>query len=412
MRFLILTQYYPPEVGAAQVRLAALAHELKEAGHSVEVVTGMPNHPEGEIRPGYRRRVRVTETIDGVPVHRVWLYAASGSGARRVLNYLSFTVSCVLALVPRSRPDVIFVESPPPFLMVPAVMFGLVWRRPIVMNVADLWPDSATGLGLLAEGSSLTRALIAFERWAYRRARWVCAVTDGVRDVLERDKSVPAERLVDLPNGVDTALFSPRPGDRSVLSQWHLEDRRVLLYAGTVGYAHGVETAVDAMVQLKETHPDAHLLIVGGGSMWDAVAERVAECGATNVTLARPVPLEVVADLLAVTTAAVSTLRDSPLFEGTRPSKLFPAFAAGVPVLYSGAGEGARIVAEHDVGLVTAPEDAAALADAARSLLDDDDLAERLGANGRRLAVERFSWATIVPRWLGQLRYEGAPVRP
>ena len=410
MRFLILTQYYAPEVGAAQVRLAALARELKEAGHSVEVVTGMPNHPEGEIRPGYRRRIRMTETIDGVPVHRVWLYAASGSGARRVLNYLSFTLSSILALVPRRRPDVVFVESPPPFLMVPAVMCGFVWRRPIAMNIADLWPDSATGLGLLDEGSLLTRALLVFERWAYRRARWVCAVTDGVRKVLEHDKSVPAERLVDLPNGVDTDLFAPRDGDRSVFSRWGLEDRRVLLYAGTVGYAHGVETAVDAMVQLEETHPDAHLLIVGGGSMWDAVADKVVQCGAGNVTVARPVPLEVVADLLDATTAAVSTLRDSPLFEGTRPSKLFPAFAAGVPVLYSGAGEGARIVADHDVGLVTPPEDAAALADAIRRLLDDTDLAERLGANGRRLALERFSWSTIVQNWLAQLQTEDASV--
>ena len=404
MRILILTQYYAPEVGAAQVRLAALARELGEAGHTVEVVTGMPNHPEGVVRPGYRRRIRMTETVDGVPVHRVWLYAASGSGIRRVLNYLSFTVTCLLALVTRRRPDVIFVESPPPFLMVPAVMVGFVWRRPIAMNIADLWPDSATGLGLLEEDSRTTRVLLAFERWAYRRARWVCAVTDGVREVLENDKSVPAHRLVDLPNGVDTALFTPRPGDRSVLRPWGLEDRRVLLYAGTVGYAHGVDTAVDAMLEIHDTHPDVHLLIVGGGSMWDAVAERVDQTGAANVTVARPVPLEVVADLLDVTEAAVSTLRDSPLFEGTRPSKLFPAFAAAVPVLYSGAGEGARIVADNDVGLVTPPEDAAALAAAARQLLDDPELASRLGANGRRLAVDRFSWATIVQDWLAQLQ--------
>ena len=122
----------------------------------------------------------------------------------------------------------------------------MIWRRPIVMNVADLWPDSAEQLGLLDEGVVL-RALRAFERWSYRRARFVCAVTDGVRRVLLDDKGVPPEKVVDLPNGVDTSLFAPRPGDRSVLREWGLEDRRVILYAGTVGYAHGVETAVEAI---------------------------------------------------------------------------------------------------------------------------------------------------------------------
>ncbi|HEY8706716.1 MAG TPA: glycosyltransferase, partial [Burkholderiaceae bacterium] len=91
MRFLILTQYYPPEVGAAQVRLAAFAHALLERGHQVEVVTALPNYPQGRVFPGYRRRLAHTEVIDGVRVRRVWLVPATGSGIGRMLNYLSFT---------------------------------------------------------------------------------------------------------------------------------------------------------------------------------------------------------------------------------------------------------------------------------------------------------------------------------
>ena len=403
MRFLILTQYYEPEIGAAQVRLGALAREIKRAGHEVEVVTGMPNHPEGRIHSGYRRRLSCTEFEDGVTIRRVWLFAATGAGVRRLLNYVSFAITSLVGLVRCARPDVIFVESPPPFLMVPAWVMGIIWRRPVVMNVADLWPDSATQLGLLDEEGMVAKGLGWFEHWCYRRASAVCAVTDGVRLVLEQEKSVPAAKVVDLPNGVDTELFRPRLGDPATLEQWGIGDRRVVLYAGTVGYAHAVETAVDAMYSLRDSHPDAHLLVVGGGSEWSPVEAHVAALGAENVTMVGPVPLDAVADLLAVSAIAVSTLRDSPLFEGTRPSKLFPAFASGVPVAYAGHGEGARLVSEHGAGVVCPPEDPAALADAIALLLDDNDKAGELGSSGRELAERRFAWSSIVADWLTQL---------
>ena len=193
MRFLILTQYYPPEVAAPQVRLQAMAHELMRAGHEVEVVTAMPNHPTGRIFDGYRRRLSMTEVIDGVTVRRVWLYAATGAGAKRMMNYASFTVTSLWGLLTSKRPDVLFVESPPLFLSLPARLICLVWRRPFVFNVADLWPDSATSMGLLRDGL-LLRVLNAFEGWAYRRARWVNAVTEGVRDTLLGAKRVPAAK--------------------------------------------------------------------------------------------------------------------------------------------------------------------------------------------------------------------------
>ena len=86
MRFLILTQYYPPEVGAAQVRLSATVRELVRLGHEVEVVTGMPNYPEGRIQPQYRGQPSMTERRGGVTIRRTWLYAATGSGLARLAN--------------------------------------------------------------------------------------------------------------------------------------------------------------------------------------------------------------------------------------------------------------------------------------------------------------------------------------
>lgn len=403
MRVLILTQYFEPEIGAPQVRLGAVARALHARGHHVEVVTGMPNHPNGRIADEYRGRAAMTELVDGITVRRTWLYAATGSGGRRLLNYLSFCATCVIGLARAQRPDVVFVESPPPLLMAPARLAGWIWRRPVIMNVADLWPDAAASLGLLAEGPMLS-ALRRFEQWSYAVADRICSVTDGVRAVLEQGKGVASDKILDLPNGVDTIAFAPDRRTDDAFARFGIAAPDVFLYAGTIGYAHGVELLVDAMALLADSHPSAHLLIVGGGSRREAVAGRIATSGADNVTLAEPVPVAEVAVLFASCRAAVSVIRDSPLLEGARPSKVFPAMASGVPVIYSGTGEGARIVADAGAGLVVPPEDAGALADAMRCVLDDPEAAARMGAAGRVLAQQRFSWDVIVDRWLAQLQ--------
>lgn len=404
-RLLLLTQYFEPEVGAPQVRLASFVSELTKRGIEVEVVTALPNHPEGRIQPAYRRRAAVTERRHGAVVRRVWMLAASGAGLRRMLSYLSFTATSVLGIVRCRRPDVIVVESPPPFLFLPARMAGLLWRRPVLFNVADLWPDSALKLGLLRDGP-VVRLLLWFESWVYRRSSGVIAVTEGLRQVLTGEKGVPPEKVSFLPNGVDTELFAPRPPDEATGRRYAPGGERVIVYAGTVGFAHGVEVAVDAMALVAPRHPDAKLLIVGAGSGLAAVEARIARHPEANVELVPPVQPDEVARLYNVAVAGLSTLRDSELFEGTRPSKVFPVMASGKPVLYSGAGEGARLVEEHGVGIVCPPEDAPALAEAICRVLEDDVAARDMGERGRKLAMSEFSWEALIDSWLTQLGWE------
>src|SRR5262249_9474333 len=116
MRFLILTQYFPPEIGGAQTRLKSFASELLRFGHDVEVVTAMPNYPRGRFFPGYEKGWYKREDLEGITVHRVWLYPAVGGGLKRMLNYVSFTVMSLYGLCRSQKPDYIFVESPPLFL--------------------------------------------------------------------------------------------------------------------------------------------------------------------------------------------------------------------------------------------------------------------------------------------------------
>lgn len=401
MRFLLLTQYYAPEIGAPQVRLAALVKELRTLGHDVEVVTAVPNYPDGKISAAYRGRFYVRETKDNVVLHRVWLYAATGAGFKRMLNYGSFTLTSLWGLYQARRPDYIFIESPPPFLSVPAFVMSRFWKSKIIFNVADLWPDSVRDLGMV-RNELVLRVAEALEKWSYRTADRVNAVTEGILQVLVKDKAVARNKILFLPNGVDTELFRPRPPETDLAQELGAENKKVFLYAGTLGYAQGLDIVLEAAERLRYRN-DILFVFVGGGSEKPRLQDIAQTKKMNNVKFINPSPLDFVARLYSLSTAGLAVLKNIPLFEGARPSKVFPALASGVPVLYSGSGEGANLIKQAQAGIVVPPENALALTEAVLRLADDSALVKELGKNGRTYVEEHYSWASLIRQWLGQL---------
>jgi glycosyltransferase involved in cell wall biosynthesis len=411
MRFLFLTQYFPPEIGGAQVQLGAIVRELLRRGHEVDVVTAMPNYPKGRVFDGYRGRFYSTEDWGGAAVHRVWLHAAVGGGLNRLANYGSFALSCLYGLARSRRPDWIYVESPSLLLGVPGRLAGLLWNRPFVFNVGDLWPDSIRELGAL-KSPAVLKALEALEAWSYREARFVNADTEGIYDTLVGRKGVPADKVLFFPIGVDVSLFRPASPDQALARELDLAGRKVLLYAGTLGFAQGLEVALQAMDRLKDSNPDLLLLLVGDGSTKAAIRRQAEAMRLPNVRFLDPRPEADIARLCTLSYAGFACLKDLPLFEGARPSKVFPYMAAGLPVVYSGSGELPRLLARADGGIAVHPGDPALLADALAGLVADPDRAAQMGRNGRAYALQHLDWSTIVGHWLDCLEGRALPTPP
>ncbi|MBX3285949.1 MAG: glycosyltransferase family 4 protein [Acidimicrobiales bacterium] len=398
--FLVVTQYYPPERGAAQVRLAALARELHRRGNRVEVLTAIPNYPTGRLFPGWRSRPVQVADEDGVRVVRVWLYASMGSGVRRMLNYASFGAMSVVGLARTRRAGWTVVEYPTLFGALPAATWGRLRRRRVVVNVADLWVDAIVEVGAVGEGR-LVDLLRRVEAWMLRNATAVTAVTEGVREALV-EKGVDPEKICWLPNGADADAFSPGPADPAVDAELGLEPgEHLFLYAGTQGYVHGLEVVLDAAEQLRDL--PVRFVLVGGGSEKPDLQRAAAERGLANVTFRDPVAPEDVARYLRRATAGLASVRDLELFRSVRSAKMFPTMATGRPVLYAGDDEGAALVRRAGAGIATAPGDGAALADAVRRVLDHPDEAEAMGAAGRRWIEEEGSWRVLIERWLADL---------
>jgi colanic acid biosynthesis glycosyl transferase WcaI len=406
MKFVILTQYFYPEVGATQARLDAVCNELTRAGHEVEVVTAMPHHPAGRIAPSYRGRFYAKEERNGITIHRVWLYAANGSGTKRILSYLSFMITSLAGLLRARRPDYLFVDSPPLMLAVSAWIASRLWNRPLIFNVADLWPDSARDLGVI-RSEALLRFASLLEKWIYQRSARVTAVTEGIRTALLNDKNVPPEKLLFLPNGVDTGLIRPIQPDEGLRRQLGLARKRVVLYAGNHGYAGALDQVLDAANMLSH-HERIHFLLVGDGPEKAQLQERARQMALNNITFLDPVALNELPQIIALAECAVVTLRRAKVMLGARPAKALVMMAAAKPIVLAAGGEAAELVSRAKAGFVVPPENPLALAHAIRTMLSDPVAARSMGLNGRAFIEDHLQWSVLVRNWLAQLTGTGS----
>lgn len=357
---LIVCNSYPPEIGAAPTRIYNLAHLLRDAGYAVEVVCALPNYPTGRIHPDYRGKLRVTEVLEGITVRRLPLLpSASRKGFRRMVSMATHAASLAAFLLPhllRRKPRLVIVSSPPlPMAAAGASVAKAVGCR-VLLNVSDLWPLSALELGAVKQGR-LYRALEGLEMRMYRRADAVMGQSDTILAHVAAHVTRPCFLYRNLP-ATAPAREDAMPHSHNSLAPHSV---RRLLYAGQLGPVQGI-------ADICEAHDFAalgiELHLYGDGPERGRIAERIAEHPACGITLHKPVPLDGLPALLAGFDGALVPLR-TPL-TGAVPSKLFTAVAAGLPVIFCGGGEGARVVDEHGLGWVSAPGDEGGLDHALR----------------------------------------------
>ncbi len=406
-RFLFLTQYYPPEPGAASLRLQAMAHQLQRHGHEVEVVTAFLHHLGAKRRGGRPGQWMFTEEVNGVPVIRTWIWAVStGRFWFRLLNYFSFVLTSFFGLLKSRRPDYVIVESPPLFLGMTAYLYGWLKRVPYILSVSDLWPESAIALGLV-KNRSLIRLTRALEHFLYRHAAYVSGVTEGICQTIRNTETINPRRVLFFPNGVDMDLFRPQEAQKELVENLGLSGKHVFLYPGTMGYAQGLEIIVDAAEMLKD-YPDIVFLLVGEGPVKSSLQEDAKRRGLSNVVFEALQPVERMSAYFAMARGVVVPLRRHKLFTGARPSKVFPAWAAQVPVIFAGQGEMAMLIEEAGGGIVVPPEDGAGLAMAVEFLSRISDFEwQTMAKAGRDYVLSHYTWNRIADQWLRGLLTDG-----
>jgi glycosyltransferase involved in cell wall biosynthesis len=398
---LFVSQYFVPEVCAPAIRTADLAREWVRSGTAVTVLTGFPNHPEGVLHPEYRhqwRRGLSCEHYEGAKVIRTWLYPAANRGRYlRAANYLSFALSAAAAGSFLAAKDAVVIGSSPQVLVgLAAYLIAAARRARFVFDVRDLWPESLVAVG--AASSHQTPAYRMLERLArflYRKADRIAVDGQWKKRILV-SYGVPEEKIAVIINGVAIEFF-PDPASPAVdrnraelRRELGLTGRFVALYCGTLGMAHGLETILVAADRLRD-RPDIAFVLVGAGAERDRLVARISKLRLPNLVVLDKQPRSKVAACLAAADACVVPLRRSETFKTAIPSKMFEAMAAAKPVLLGVEGEARELLLNADAGLAFPPEDADGLIAGIKTLVENPQLALRLGRNGRKSVLEQYS---------------------
>ena len=385
-RLCILTQYFPPEMGAPQARLSELGERLVDAGWDVEVLTALPNYPTGKIFSQYDSRAAVVEQIGRMRTIRVPLYTAKTGFIKRLRCYFSFVASA-RRYGPRLclRPDLLWVESPPLFIGYAARSLARRWRCPYVFNVSDLWPESAIRMGIVKPGVATWLA----ERLELSLYRHAAAVTGQSSEIIEsvRQRS-PHTRTAVVTNGVAPARFGKSMADAAARELVGHEPGPIFIYAGLLGHAQGLDQVLDIAAQMPADQP-GRFVLVGEGPEREHLVERIERENIRRVRLVPAQPRERVPALLAAADVALITL--GMAIPGAVPSKIYEAMASSLPILLIAEGEAARRVEQAACGLAVRPGDLAGAADAVRRLASDSGLRAQLGAAGRHAAETQYN---------------------
>jgi glycosyltransferase involved in cell wall biosynthesis len=389
MRIAYITQWFEPEPNI--VKGIAFVRELERAGHSVTVITGLPNYPTGRIYPGYRLRLIQFETIGGVNVVRLPLYPSHDrSSLRRSLNYLSFFLSVfVYLLLRRSRFDLAYVYHPP----ITVGLAAAFARIPFMLDVQDLWPDTIAATGM-AGASKLVGPLWAACRFVYRRALTIIAQSDGMRRILI-ERGVPGEKVSVVRNWADVELH-----DISTIAV--PEQPFTLVYGGNLGRAQQLDNLIDAASILECERPEIRILLFGSGVDEPELRRRAQRLG--NVRFGGLIPPCEIAREFAQADALLLHLGDDPLFDITIPSKTQYYLAMGRPIVAAVNGETAGLLRESGAAIVVPPADPPALASAIIEMADRSlSKRERMGRSGADFYRDNLSFSEGMNRTLALL---------
>jgi glycosyltransferase involved in cell wall biosynthesis len=405
MNILLISQYYPPEIGAPQARLSEMSDYWVKRGHKVTVYTAMPNHPTGVLPTEYAGKTLVFEKLNGVNLVRHWTYITPNKGfIKKIISHLSFMFSVFfLSTFRGKKPDIIIVSSPTFFATISAWLISLIRRSKFIFEVRDLWPGIFVELGVL-KNKLIIFVLESIELFLYRRSDIVITVTDSFKSNISK-RNVNSSKIHVIKNGVNLELFKKVDNNTDDSSELrsklgYTKDDFIVLYIG----AHGISQALDKILlvakKTKEIDSNIKFLFVGDGATKKTLIQIKSNESLDNVHFHGSVKREDVLDFYKLSNINLVTLKNIDGFSEFIPSKIFEIFASYRPIIGSLKGEAASILTESKGAIVVPPEDINEITSAIIKLKDSPELRSQLGVNGRSYVENNFNRHVLAEKYL------------
>jgi glycosyltransferase involved in cell wall biosynthesis len=390
MNILYITQYFPPDKGAAQIRAWEMVQNLTKMGHRVTVVAEFPNHPLGIIPHRYKFKLFEREIYQGIEVIRTFVKPCPKKNfIGRIIFYLSFMITSILASFKlKRRYDLVYATSSPLFVGLSGYIVSRFKGVRFVFEVRDLWPDAAVVLGEL-KNRFFIRLASSIEQLYYRKCAKVIVVTKGCyQNVIK--KGVDARKIEIVYNGANIETFKPLNEGQELKNKYGYEGKFIVLYAGNFGLIHGMDSLVEA-VKLLRQEKDIRFIFIGEGPMKNEVLQSREDYKLVNLQVLNDIPVEGIIDYFNLADVCLVSAKKSQLSHVLLPVKMFDAWSCGKPIILSVDGEAREHLVRAKGGIWVEPENPEQIVNAIRYLHVNPNLCREFGKNGRKYVEEHFS---------------------
>lgn len=402
MKIVVICHYFPPEIGAPSARIYEMSKHWTELGNEVHVVTCFPNHPTGIIPDKYKGMKYKHEMMDGIHVHRNYVYATPNKGfVKKTLGHISFMFSSVLISMKKiQKPDVIITSSPTFFSIFSGYWYSLRKKTPFVLEIRDLWPAAMIELGVMKKGL-ITDILEKIELFFYKKSKRLIMVTKSFKDnVIER--GIDKDKVHVITNGVNQEMFYPRGKNEDIQNKYGIKNKFIVSYIGAHGISQNLSTILDVAKSLRE-EKDIEFLFIGEGAEKDKLKDIVNENNIPNVQFIDAQPKEMIPEFYNTSDICLIPLKNIELFKTFIPSKMFEIMACGIPIVASLDGEAADILNDSKAATVVEPDNPEEIKYAILNLKKNKTLYEQMKIHGPAYVEKHYSRKKLAEKYLGIL---------
>nr|WP_295934960.1 glycosyltransferase family 4 protein [uncultured Dyadobacter sp.] len=402
MHILLLHQYFLDDDEGGGARWNEMSRIWVEGGHSVTVIAGNFHYMQGPSNAKHHWKFTVKTNVDGVRVIRCPVSRSYNAGfAGRILGYLSFALSAFIGGIrfANDRYDRLLITSPPLFLGLPALALAWCKRLPLLLEIRDLWPDSAVGAGVL-HNKQLISLAYHFEKYLYQKAVLIAVLTPAFRDKLIQEKGVTPEKIIFIPNAADFRWSEQALAGKScaLRTKLGLNGQFVVIYVGAHGLTNDLTQIVRAAALLKDVN--AHFLLIGDGPEKRRLMQIVDQQKISNVSFIDPVPKSAIFEYIVAADAGVSVLKKAAIFKTVYSNKTFDYSACRKPVLMAIDGVSRALIESAEAGVFVEPENPEDFALKVRLYMTNPELVHKHGENGYRFVKAHFDRDVLAKEYM------------
>lgn len=383
MKILVVTQYFWPE----EFRINDICKGLRDEGHDVEVLTGLPNYPSGKIYPGYSLFKKGPKEYEGIKIRRTIMFPrGENSSLMLALNYLSFMVCGTIKVIPMlfKKYDRVFVFQVSPITSgIPALFLAKIKKIPSYIYIQDLWPETLYSI-VNIKNEKIRRILKRICNKIYNGFDKLLIASKGYESILING-GIKKDKLIYFPQWAEDFYSN----DDNIAIKG---DEFTVTFAGNIGKAQSVDTIIKA-ANLARDNKNIKWKIIGDGSEFNNVKKLVKEYSLdeTVVLLGRK-PASDMPKYYSASDALIVTLKSEDILKVTLPAKVQSYMAASKPILAAISGEGKKVINESNAGLTSEAEDFRGLYNNTISLYNmNEDERNKMGKNGKEYFENNFT---------------------